>query len=91
MKIGHTLKLSLLAAIASLTLITTAIAADVQYYLAVKGLSLRQTNSGTPVVITNESPFRFVAEVLASDTNNVTNVVVALPSKLLVTLTNASG
>jgi hypothetical protein len=82
------LKLSLLAAMAGVTLISTAVAADVQYYLAVKGLSLLQTNSGPPLVVTNESPFRFVAEVLANGTNSVTNVIVALPSKKLVTLTN---
>lgn len=89
MKISHAIKLFTLACLVGFT--TNINAADVQYYMAVKGLSLRQTNAGAPVVITNESPFRFVAEVLASDTNNVTNVTVTLPSKLLTVITNVAG
>ena len=50
----------------------TAIASDVQYYLSAKGLNLRQTNAGPAIVVTNENPFRFIAEVLASDTNSAT-------------------
>jgi hypothetical protein len=69
----------------------TASASDVQYYLSAKGLHLHQTNAGPAIVITNENPFRFVAEVLASDTNSVTNATLTLASKQVVTLPNLSG
>jgi hypothetical protein len=78
--------LALIAALAS-----PAIATDVQFYLAAKGLDLLQTNSAAPVVVTNESPYQFVAEVLAAGTNSVTNVTVKLPSRQLLNVTNVAG
>ncbi len=86
----HTTKLLSLSTTILIS-ITAAMAGDVDFYVGAKGQNLRQTNSGAPVVITSESPFRFVAEVLATDTNSVTNVIVKLPSKVSLTLTNQAG
>jgi Calx-beta domain len=69
----------------------TGLAANVQYYLVVKGLNLEQTNAAAPLVVTNESPFRFLTEVLGTDTNSVTNATVLLPAKLRLALTNVAG
>ncbi len=68
----------------------SAVAANIQFYLAVKGLNLQQTNIASPVIVTNESPYEFLAEVMATDTNNVTNASVKLPSKKLLMLTNVA-
>lgn len=78
-----------LALLAGLAL--PAAAADVSTYLAVKGLNLLQTNAAAPVVLTNESPYQFVAEVLATETNSVTNATVKLPSNLVLPLANVAG
>jgi hypothetical protein len=71
--------------------IIAANAADVQYYVTVKGLNLRQTNAAAPVILTNESPYRFVAEVLGTDTNSVTDATIKLPNKQIIALTNMTG
>jgi hypothetical protein len=86
MKISLITKLSVLAAMVSFT--TIAIAADVQYYVAAKGLNLHQNSPAAPTISTNESPFRFVAEVLGTDTNSVTSVILTLANKQVITLTN---
>jgi hypothetical protein len=71
--------------------VLSATASDVQCYLVLKGLNLDQTNAVAPVVVTNQSPFRFLAEVLGTDVGGVTNATVVLPGKLRVALTNVAA
>ena len=78
-----------LSVVSTFVIAGSASAVDVQNYVIAKGQEYKQTNSGTPVSIISQKPFRFYSAAVPTDYGTLSNATVKLPNGKLTVLTNA--